>query len=334
MRTHGFAIYSNNYSPVVESKYFRMTQTNSGPSQATIPQVLNALIMLGAGTLALALLWVASHTNSWVWLMVAAVSFSYVNNTLFSLLHEATHGILHPDRQINTWMGRVAAAFFPTGFSLQRSFHLTHHRNNRTELEQFDYLRPGDNKLLKLAQWYSILTGLYWVFPPVGCMIYFFFPSIFRLHLLRSQESTVAQQTSADAYLGSLDDVSGVTIRLEILLTALIQITLFLALDLTVVGWICCYAAFGVNWSSLQYADHAWSPLDVRNGAWNLRVNPLVRMLFLNYHHHLAHHQHPTVPWIHLPKLVDPSMPQPSFLGVWLSMWRGPKPFPEPMVPE
>lgn len=330
----GFGIVTNIYSSLPKSKTYRMSGTIGRSRRAAIPWVLNSLIMLGAGTLALALLWVASHTSSWVWLMVAAVSFSYVNNTIFSLLHEATHGILHPDARVNTWMGRLAAAFFPTAFSLQRSFHLTHHRNNRTELEQFDYLRPTDNRFLKLAQWYSILTGLYWVFLPVGCIIYFFCPRIFRLRILRGKESTVAQQTSADAYLGSVDDASGVTIRLEILLTAIIQVTVFLALDLTVVGWISCYAAFAVNWSSLQYADHAWSPLDVRNGAWNLRVNPFVRMLFLNYHDHLAHHQHPTVPWIHLPKLVDPSVPRPSFLSVWLSMWRGPRPYPEPMAPE
>ena len=68
-----------------------------------------------------------------------------------------------------------------------------------------------------------------------------------------------------------------------------------------------CYAAFAINWSSLQYTDHAFSKLDVRDGAWNLRVNPSTRLLFLNYHHHLAHHRHPQVPWIHLGRFVDPA---------------------------
>ncbi len=45
-------------------------------------------------------------------------------------------------------------------------------------------------------------------------------------------------------------------------------------------------------------ADHAFSPRDVVNGAWNLRVLPWTRALALNYHHHKAHHhgdddQHP-----------------------------------------
>jgi fatty acid desaturase len=124
-----------------------------GAGRAAIPWLINALIMFAAGTLALALLWFASHTELWLWVVVAAIGFSYVNNTMFSLLHEATHGFLHPDARVNTWMGRIAAAFFLTSFSLQRSFHLTHHRNNRSESEQFDYFRPGDNRFLKLAQW-------------------------------------------------------------------------------------------------------------------------------------------------------------------------------------
>ena len=90
-----------------------------------------------------------------------------------------------------------------------------------------------------------------------------------------------------------------------------------------------CYAAFALNWSSLQYADHAWSELDVKEGAWNLRVNKVVQWLFLNYHHHKAHHQHPDVPWVHLHHHVDFSEPRPSFFRIYLSMWRGPRPMPE-----
>lgn len=294
-----------------------------------IPRALNMTILCVAGACTLAMLALAAHTTSWLVLVVAAVGFSYLNNTIFALLHEATHGMLHPDARWNAWLGRIAAAFFPTSFSLQRAFHLTHHRNNRTESEQFDYLRPRDNKLLKLAQWYSILTGLYWAFVPLGCLLYCLLPNASSIRPLRNT-SSLATQTSAAAYLGSLDTASGTAIRLEILLSASLQFGAAWALGVTPAAWLVCYGAFAVNWSALQYADHAWSPLDVHDGAWNLRVNPLIRWLFLNYHHHLAHHRYPTVPWIYLPALVDKNEPQPSFLRIWLSMWRGPKPFPEP----
>ncbi len=303
----------------------RPVTTNPTP----IPGALNAALLILAGLAAAALLWWASHPASILTMLVAAIGFSFVNNTLFSLLHEATHGILHRNRRANDLMGRLAAAFYPTAFSVQRAFHLTHHNRNRSEFEQFDYLRPGDSKFLKYAQWYSILTGLYWVFSPLFCVLYSIAPGPFRARWLADQQATVGRQTGASVYLGSLRKVPVTTIRLEVLATVALQALLWWVLDLSLAGWALCYALFAVNWSALQYADHAWSPLDRRDGAWNLRVNWLVKALFLNYHDHLAHHRHPNVPWTQLPALVEPGEPRPSFLSIYLRMWRGPRPIGE-----
>ena len=314
------------------TKLERACERRGASSPDPIPVAWNlALTALGIAT-ASTCLWIACHAGS-VWIrLAAALVFSYVNNTLFSLLHESVHGVLHPDRRWNEALGRVLAAFFPTALGFQRVFHLGHHRRNRTEAEQFDYLRPGDNRFLKLAQWYAILTGLYWVFSPLGCLVYLISPRSFRSALVRG-ESGVAAQTSAEAMLSGFDERPSAVMRLEILLSIAVQAALFLALGLDWAGWLLCYAAFAVNWSSLQYADHAWSKLDVHDGAWNLRVNPVIRFLFLNYHHHRAHHQHPSVPWIHLPRHVDLAEERPTFLGIWLGMWRGPRPFPAERVP-
>ena len=125
-----------------------------------------------------------------------------------------------------------------------------------------------------------------------------------------------------------LDQAPRTRIRLELLFALAMQIALFVLLDLSLTGWLLCYAAFAVNWSSLQYTDHAFSKLDVRDGAWNLRVNPVTRALFLNYHHHLAHHRHPQVPWIRLGDYIDPSEERPSFWSIYWLKWRGPRPLP------
>ena len=306
--------------------------SNSRDAEAAafpVPAGLNALLLALGGAAALACLWSASHAESWLAVVMAAIAFSFVNNTVFSLLHEATHGVLHGNRRANDWMGRLAAAFFPTSYSMQRAFHLTHHKHNRSEFEQFDYLRPGDNRFLKYAQWYSILTGVYWVFPPLFCIVYSLAPATFRARWLASTETTVGHQTGSAVYLSSLRNVPVSTMRLEVLSVAVFQAGAFWLLDLSIAGWALCYAAFAVNWSALQYADHAWSPLDRKEGAWNLRVNSLTKKLFLNYHDHLAHHQHPKVPWLYLPRLVDRSRPRPSFLAIYLSMWRGPRPIDE-----
>src|SRR2546425_10633248 len=136
-----------------------------------IPGALNIALTVVAATLACLFLWVASHTEAWSYQLLAAIAFSYVNNTLFALLHESVHGVFHRNSTVNEWCGRLTAAFFPTGFTFQRICHLGHHQRNRTPTEQFDYYHPRDNKLLKYVQWYGILTGLYWLVSPLACLL-------------------------------------------------------------------------------------------------------------------------------------------------------------------
>jgi fatty acid desaturase len=297
-----------------------------------IPGWLNITLVFSTCAVALLLLTCASRVESWPPRLLAAAAFSFVNNTVFSLLHESVHGILHPNEKVNDGFGRITAAFFPTAFTFQRLCHLGHHRRNRTDEELFDYYLPGDNRPVKWLQWYGILTGIYWLLSPAACALYLLCPWIFRPGVLRGGLAPLARQTSASAMLTGLNEAPITRIRLEVLLTVLVQVSGFAFLDWSVAGWATCYGAFAINWSSLQYADHAWSGRDVWSGAWNLRVNPLVRALFLNYHHHRAHHQRPHVPWIHLPRYVDFDEPRPSFLSVYLKMWRGPRPYPGPSV--
>ena len=298
-----------------------------------IPWRLNLTLAVCACGGSLAMLWTASHAESVLALVAGALAFSFVNNTVFALLHEAVHGLLLPDRRANEATGLVLAAFFPTSLLFHRTCHLGHHRRNRTTVELFDYYRPEDSRLLKSAQWYGILTGLYWLLPPLGCLLMLTLPRRVVERLSGAHWSPRVEHVGAEAMLSGFRTVSLGRLRAEVVLTLSLQSAIWLAFDLTLVGWSACYVAFAVNWSALQYADHAWSPLDVRDGAWNLRVNPLTRWLFLNYHHHLAHHQHPDVPWLHLGDLVDTSRPRPAFWRVYLSMWAGPRALPPGMRP-
>jgi fatty acid desaturase len=60
----------------------------------------------------------------------------------------------------------------------------------------------------------------------------------------------------------------------------------------------------------------------------NLRVTPISRFFFLNYHHHRAHHQNPHVPWLYLGRFVERDAPRPLFWQIYFAMWRGPRPLP------
>jgi len=261
--------------------------------------------------------------------LIAGIAFSFVGNTFYSLMHEAVHRHFHRSAWVNEAAGRFAAGFFPTAFSLQRAFHLSHHRNNRSEHERFDYYAPHENRAIKFLQWYLILTGVYWVLPPLFCSVYFFAAEILNWRrLFGARGAWFARQTSAESFLGVLNSVPIWKARADTIVSLLIQVALFVVLDLSFAGWAICYALFAVNWSSLQYTDHAFSELDTKEGAWNLRVNPSIRLLFLNYHFHLVHHRDPSIPWIHLPKHASEADPSQSFWSIYLQMWRGPKPLP------
>jgi fatty acid desaturase len=250
-----------------------------------------------------------------------------VNNTIFSLLHESVHGIFHRRREVNDLFGMIGAAFFPTGFLFQRVCHFGHHRRNRTDDESFEYYNPGKSRFQSWFHLYCLLTGWFWSSAPLGCAIYFLSGPYFSRPLFKER---IARFYGMEPMVADLARAPAARMRAEILFTIAFQAALVLALDLTLAGWLACYVAFALNWCALQYTDHAYTRRDIREGASNLRVSRPVQWIFLNYHHHLAHHRNPTVPWIHLPRFVDFSQPRPSFLRTYLRLWLGPRPASEP----
>lgn len=285
-----------------------------------IPAQRNLLMLAAASLLNFTLLALAAYAP-WPVAVPAALLFGLSNNTVFTLLHECVHGIFSPRPAVNRWAGRWAALWFPTGFFVQRAFHLLHHRHNRSPAEQFDTLHPEDIRWLKYAQWYAIFTGLYWPISVLGVLLYAFTPPFLRRLLSRAFGRQGRAQTSADHYIGILDSLP-FSARLEVWAALLFHLLLLWGLDWAWGAWLACHAAFGFLWSALQYTDHAFSPFDSRNGAWNLRVPAWLRTVFLNYHLHLAHHQHPDVPWLYLPRYATAG---PRFIDVWLACWRGPQ---------
>lgn len=290
-----------------------------------IPARLNVAIAVTAIAAACACLWLASHAPHWTVVALAAFAFSFVNNTIFSLLHECVHGTFHPNARINHGAGVLFAAFFPTAFTIQRVSHFGHHRRNRTDLEIYDYYLPHQSRWLKTYWIYCLLTGFYWAIIPVAGLVYLACPLLFRS---RAFQNGPPRWWGFGGYVRDIAAEPIARVWPEALFTLALQTLLWLAFDLNFVAWLACYWAFGLNWGSLQYTDHAWSPRDVHEGAWNLRFWPLTQALFLNYNLHLVHHRRPDIPWIHLPRFVAASDPNPSFWPIYLSLWGGARPAP------
>ncbi len=102
-----------------------------------IPTRLNLLLSALVFCSALLLLWLASHTGSVLLMAALAVAYSFLLLTNYALLHEGTHGLLHPDPRVNNGLGMLLAWLFPVAFTLLNVSHSVHHRYNRTDHEMY-----------------------------------------------------------------------------------------------------------------------------------------------------------------------------------------------------
>lgn len=299
--------------------------TDSQPDEYPIPEKLNIAVFVVTQLAIWGLLWLASH-SSLGWALLSAWAFSLVNNTNFSLMHEAVHGIFSRNRVRNYLFGTLCAPTFPTSFTLQKIAHLGHHRRNRTDRDLYDYYLPDQSRALRNFQLYSgNLMGFYWASIPIGNLIYLIAPWMYTSK--RFVEGP-ARQLGFEHHVREVAKYSGLRIWLECLLALVYQVLAWWLLDLTWQGWLLCYWAFALHWSALQYVIHAYSPRDKVNGAWNLRVLPITHALALYYQDHLAHHRHPQVPWVYVPGLVKPTDRRPTFWRIYFRLWGGVRPAP------
>jgi len=293
-----------------------------------IPTRRNLLLVVLVTTTMAALLFLASRVEGW-WLALVAVAFAMIALTNYALMHEASHRTLHPWPWLNDALGAITGMFFPTSATLMRVTHEVHHRCNRTDHEMFDVYYQGDHLLLKRAQWYSILTGLFYLVIPLGA----FFVGFARPLLLTRP---FKHSRSSGVLFDDFDAGTLWRVRSEALLLVVVWGTL---LGSGVLHWLptlILFAAAGINWSSRQYVTHAWSPRRIADGAHNLATSRLHQALLLNGNWDVVHHLAPAVPWIHLPELGRQSRPPIPYLGQWLSLWRGPRlaTEPGPVLPE
>lgn len=288
-------------------------------------EIYNWLILLAAMLLTAGLLFVASHAEWWV-IISAGIAFAFLNNTSFSMMHEAVHGIASKSKTRNDLIGTLAGFTFPTSYSLQKIAHMGHHKRNRMDADLYDYYLPQQSRWLRnLWLYLGNLMGFYWLCIPLSNLVFLVLPGIYKSSFFVNR---IAPLLGFESYIQDIAAESCIKIWLELLFAILYQVLLWNILDLNLLGWITCYGLFALHWSALQYVNHAWSARDIINGAWNLQVSRIGSLLALNYHYHLAHHQNPCEPWTKLPSLVEPDVIRPSFWQIYCSLWRGVRPAP------
>lgn len=290
-----------------------------------IPGRLNLAIASAQVAAMLGVFYAAGQVGS-PWAVVGlSVLYALVMNSGYAMLHEAEHGLLHPDRRVNEGVGVLLALFFPAPFHLLRQGHLGHHQRNRSDDEAFDFYFEGESRAWKFLQLYGILTGLFWVVILLGNVVALVAPALLK------PKVEVRFDRSIAAFFRSVNPRFHRVVQAEAALACLLHGGLFLwAWGVPFWRWAAVLGGFGFLWSALQYVHHYGTERHVQQGARNLRTWAWVDLLWLNHNWHLNHHLSPTVPWVYLPHLHDGRgerfAVRGSLLRAYLRMWRGPRP--------
>jgi len=285
-----------------------------------IPTTLNVVIIIAQLATLFAIFYGAGVANTWWQLLLLAFAMGIVGNSVYSIIHEAEHRILHPNPTLNDSLGVTMALFFPAPYHLLRQGHLCHHRFNRTDAEAFDLYFEGDISWVKWIKFYSIITGVYWVTVVLANVAVLIFPFLLKRRFYEFDDHLAS-------FMDKLDATYWPLVKIEAMLAIALQVFIVYIFDIPLLNYAMIYFGFGFSWSAMQYVHHFGTERHVLRGTRNLWIFAPIDLAWLNHNWHLAHHQQPTVPWIYLPKLSkDRNEAHREFL-LWhyLRMWRGPR---------
>lgn len=289
-------------------------------ARLAIPNRLNAaIVVLQSVAIAGCILLATRVAGFWQHALLALL-FGIVMNSVYSVIHEAEHAILFDNRRWNDGVGIALALFFPAPFHLIRQGHLGHHLRNRSDDEAFDFYFEGDHKVWKFLVWYGILTGLYWVVVVLSNVVFLILP-------FRSDKRYWQVDQASTAFMESLNPHYRRAIWFECAAAIALHTALVVGFSIPLSTYAIMYAGFGFMWSAMQYVHHYGTERHVTRGARNLWIWAPLDLVWLNHNWHLAHHEHPAVPWIHLPFQQSEGDTRRGFLlTAYLRMWKGPRP--------
>lgn len=284
-----------------------------------IPTRINLAIAAGQVVAMMLIFYGASLATTTWQVLLLAIAFAIVGNSVYSIIHEAEHRMLHPNPRVNDLLGTLMALFFPAPYHLIRHGHLCHHRFNRSDHEAFDLYFEGDIPLVKWIKFYGIITGIYWVTVVLANVAVLVCPFLLKRKYLEFDQP-IAE------FVESLDDRQWRLIKLEAVLAIVLHSLIVIGFGIPLLTYFLIYFGFGFSWSAMQYVHHFGTERHVLRGTRNLWLLAPIDVVLLHHNWHLTHHQQPTVPWIYLPALGREQDPHREFLvRHYLRMWRGPR---------
>lgn len=249
--------------------------------------------MFGGGLAWYLVLPLALHSDrAWALMLVPLV---LATNTLWSLIHEAIHGLLFTQRRSNDWSGRLLAIVFGAPFRVLRVGHLLHHRYSRSPRERTEVYEPATTRWLTAAcAYYPRLCGGMYLLElaavPLALIPARLLPAIERR--LTSDAGVAHLLIRALRQRQALAEVRIDAIIIMVLMTG--------SLILYGEHWWMLACALAGRAFLVSFADNAYhyaTRLDAPKEARNVRAPRWLECVLLNFPLHGVHHRHPGLPW-------------------------------------
>ena len=224
--------------------------------------------------------------------------------THWSLIHEAIHGVLHPDRRANQRLGRGLSVLFGSPFQLLRLGHLMHHRFNRSELNRVE-VAPQDDRagpLRRLGYYARLFGGLYLgelLAAPLAMAPRPFSRLIIAIAF--DDEASDGRTMREAARRQLLEQPGRAMMRLDGALVTAMLVAAFWAYGAHWPWLLAALAGRALIISFLDNVYHYGAPLDDVMAGQDLRAPPWLQRALLNFNYHATHHRSPATPWTGLP---------------------------------
>ena len=269
---------------------------------------------------------ILSRTDE-LWVTVPVVLFfCLMMQGVFSMMHECFHAHGHRSRHVNDAMAWLSSTLFGASATFIRVNHLGHHVRNRTRAELVDFVEDGESRIKKTIAYYAGIAGGIWLGASLMSVLLLFVPSRAVEKLKALGENNTYAAAFADF---TTDDYR--RIRIEVIAAVIFWVSAWQVLGLEAGAVLLAYVAFAVSWSSLQWIYHVRTPIDVVEGAYNLRASTPIRLLFLNFNYNLTHHRDSSLRWQRLHAVSDQNETRPFWYG-WVSIVLPPRPMPPDRV--
>ncbi len=242
------------------------------------------------------------------WWALTAIPFVFSTPLQWALIHEAVHKMLHSNRNLSYWLGRVLSWFLFASFEVLQFGHLMHHRFNR-KIDAEWYDPKSCSKLHFYTQYYWYLFIGVYISEVFGTFILGSVPErAIRWIAPRAATNHEGKPFRELAQLAEqffchpkhLARLRGDTLAIICLLITIFWVGqegwLFLLLTLLARG-------FFISFHDNVY--HYATPLENTVPAVEMQAPSLLTKWILNFNYHFTHHMHPDVPWVHLPAIHE-----------------------------